>query len=329
MASKRDALKKEYSEVAQNFRLLTNIRFRLLSFLPLFSALAAVLVKESKSISATDQALLSLLGVSISLGLVSYDARNNQLYDELIGRAADIERTLGVPDGQFGTRPRPWLEYPYPLKWKVDHRNALRLIYLSAVLIWMCLFFGLVFQVIGRRPDVFGGSHSEIFEWAGILFGFVLTLTIDGWLRVQREDREDRIRLLLRNAYRFARNAPEPTKLLRSKPFIDACVDVILGQAGLSARGKGKAQFAETAARANFLAERSPEERRRYVVDAPASALAAAIVAQLTDYPPRYVFDCGEDRRGRIAKQEAKARHTNAPSASSFSDRGSSDPEEL
>ena len=80
------------------------------------------------------------------------------------------------------------------------------------------------------------------------------------------------------------------------------CVDVILGD--WRRRVEAKAQFAETHARAKFLAERNPEERRRYVSEAPAWALAAGIVSQLTDYPPRYVFDCGEDRRGRIAKEE-------------------------
>jgi hypothetical protein len=79
--TRREALQMEYAEVSNNFRLLTDIRFKLLAFLPIAAAAAAVL----KGTSATDPSTaaatvgLSVFGLLVTLGLMSYNARNDQL----------------------------------------------------------------------------------------------------------------------------------------------------------------------------------------------------------------------------------------------------------
>src|SRR3990172_1171906 len=116
---RREALLKEYGEVSSNFRLLTDIQFKLLAFLPIATAAAAVFKGGSSGIVSFT---LFLFGLVATIGLVTYNARNDQLYDELVGRAASIERSLGLPDGAFANRPRPWLTIRIPgVSWAVDH----------------------------------------------------------------------------------------------------------------------------------------------------------------------------------------------------------------
>ena len=88
---RREALLKEYGEVSSNFRLLTDIRFKLLGFLPIATAAAAALKSDVLSMNGL---LLSLFGLMTTLGLITYNTRNDQLYDELVARAAEIERRL-------------------------------------------------------------------------------------------------------------------------------------------------------------------------------------------------------------------------------------------
>jgi hypothetical protein len=82
--------------------------------------------------------VLALFGLVVVLGLITYSVRNDQFYDELVGRAADIERSLGIRDGSYGFRPRAWLHLSLgPLGWSLNHGNALLLIYGATVTIWL------------------------------------------------------------------------------------------------------------------------------------------------------------------------------------------------
>ena len=63
------------------------------------------------------RAASTLTGLAVTIGLLTYNARNDQLYDELVGRAAEIERRLGLPDGAFATRPTSWLRFG---AWSID-----------------------------------------------------------------------------------------------------------------------------------------------------------------------------------------------------------------
>ncbi len=64
-ASRHEAFLKEYSEVCNNFRLLTDVRFKLLAFLPIAAAAAAAIFSNDA------RAALSLFGLVVTLGLVT------------------------------------------------------------------------------------------------------------------------------------------------------------------------------------------------------------------------------------------------------------------
>src|SRR5215212_10743116 len=131
---RQDVLLKEYSEISNNFRTLTDIRFKLLALLPIAAAAAAALKPEEPS---TMELALSLFGLVVTIGLVTYNARNDQLYDDLVGRAADIERSLNIPDGAFANRSRSWLRIPFLIEWKIDHRTAVSTIYGASIALWL------------------------------------------------------------------------------------------------------------------------------------------------------------------------------------------------
>ena len=131
------ALLIEYEQVNSNFRVLTDIRFKLLALLPIAAAVAILLRDDYNVVVGW---VFSCFGLLVTAGIATYNERNDQLYDELIGRAATIERSLGLPDGSFNHRPRPWLEYKIlGVSWKVNHGSGIGLIYVSTIALWLSL----------------------------------------------------------------------------------------------------------------------------------------------------------------------------------------------
>ena len=99
---RRKALLREYGEVSTLFRTLTDIRFQLLGILPIASAVTAAVGARTQSGGEIGVPIaLALFGLASAVGFVTYNARNDQLYNELVGRAAAIERSIGLPDGAF------------------------------------------------------------------------------------------------------------------------------------------------------------------------------------------------------------------------------------
>jgi hypothetical protein len=139
--ARRDALVKEYGEVAGSFRLLTDIRFKLLAFLPLAAGAAAALLSAGSGRSGAAEAAalaLSLFGLLVTLALATYNDRNDQFYDTLVGRGASIERQLGLYDGAFANRPADWFKVKLPvITWTVNHRFPVGLIYQASVGLWL------------------------------------------------------------------------------------------------------------------------------------------------------------------------------------------------
>src|SRR4051812_2529842 len=90
----------DYQWTNEQIKLLTDIRFRLLAFVP--PAVAAVVTLLSSTIlgsvspSPLVMASVGFLGFRIMLGIVLYDLRNSQLYNALIHRAALIEKSLEI-----------------------------------------------------------------------------------------------------------------------------------------------------------------------------------------------------------------------------------------
>lgn len=136
-----------YSEVAQSWRYLTDVRFKLIALIPAFSMLAWGQLISADTLRNGAGAALGLLLSLVALGVVEalwiYDKRNDELYDDLISRGRKIEEELRVDTGVFRGRRKPRSE-------EISHRPAVEALYKLALLGWtllgvwfLLLFFGL------------------------------------------------------------------------------------------------------------------------------------------------------------------------------------------
>ncbi len=310
-ARRRESLLKEYGEVSSSFRLLTDIRFKLLAFLPTVAAAGAIFKGDSASLTGV---ALSLFGLAATLGLVTYNARNNQLYNELVARAASIERSLGLPDGAFANRPAAWLtiRFPWPRRaaskdpsgragwrtlrlryenWKVDHGTGVQTIYAATIIFWV---FGLLAQVLeGARQAwlYFELRHfavpgaalwTQIIALALAVLATVLCINV---LSRQKKQREKEMRA----------DALLAVERAISTGIADAAKDAGLMEACSRLSG---ADANKIRARAEYYAAVAPESRGYYLLRGSPEQTACHLVALLTDLPPQWLFDCFTNRRG-------------------------------
>jgi hypothetical protein len=281
-SSRRDALLAEYGEVSNNFRMLTEIRFKLLAFLPLAAGVGASVLAHGSASTLT--LAFSLFGLAVTIGLVTYNTRNDQLYDTLVARAAAIERHLGIPDGAFANRPRAWFRLARG-RWKVDHRTAVSAIYKASIALWL---FGALHGVVdmARHPL----SRWMSLTWADLIAVVVaVALTIlGGWL-VERERRStgNRLRRTGAAAVNLAEKL-EMAELADSEAFLLLCEEL----AGTTA------ETIQT--RTRFLSRPQSEQIVQYVAKGPAKWAAAQTVAVITDLAPEWLYDSATRRRRPI-----------------------------
>lgn len=105
------ALKMDYEQTLATWRMLVDLRFRLLAFVP---AIAGVLVALAGRSPSATSALVALLGLAALFGIIMYDLRNSQFHDAAIHRAKELEKALalsrlsdkGAAGGLMNERPR-------------------------------------------------------------------------------------------------------------------------------------------------------------------------------------------------------------------------------
>ena len=150
-AKDRDLLLALYKEVCASWRTLLDIRFKLLAIVPTVSfVLVGGLLSPTGWFSTLHpwfQLVLAILGFIATTSLFLYELRNSELYTDLGSRARRIESELGVHTGQYLgrlTRQSRW----------VDHKFALHLVYLSALLVWLLAAASLLRTFLGFAANV-------------------------------------------------------------------------------------------------------------------------------------------------------------------------------
>lgn len=201
-----DSLRAEYQEVNGNVRSLSDIRFRLLAFIPALSGagiylLTAIGDPTKKTLSPCELLLSKLMGTDgappaglspfdaakvmvigglgflATLGVVYYDQRNSELYNALISRARFLERELGFErnpnvwragGGQFNERPERGRRLLG--LFTLGHDTGLALIYAGALGGWLFPFAFAVASCLSK--DVYRSSTTALGVAA---VGFLLT----------------------------------------------------------------------------------------------------------------------------------------------------------
>jgi len=296
--SRREALLKEYGEVNSNFRMLTDLRFKLLGLLPVAAAAAAALKGENFGFAGF---VFSLFGLVVTVAIASYNARNDQLYDELVGRAASIERSLGIPDGGFANRPRPWLAYSgWGHTWTVEHRDAVAVAYAATCALWTTgvltpLFeLGRAVYVAMRLPHLTVKQPEPFVVTVAALVSVLLVASTLKKLRARRNRQEEELRL----------NARKAVLLALGRPIQDIATDEALLMLCHGLAGTSKPDVVKR--RAAFYAKLTPESLDHFLMRGAAEVIAAHAIGLLTDLPARWLFDCATNRRGLLEEDEQR-----------------------
>jgi hypothetical protein len=298
-SNRSDALLAEYREVSNNFRMLTDIRFKLLAFLPIAAGAATAVLARGGATTLTFA--FSLFGLVVTIGLVTYNARNDQLYDTLVARAAAIERYLGVPDGAFANRPRPWFR-PMRGRWKVDHRTSVSTIYMASIALWL---FGALHAAIDLAQRTL--SHWISLTWANLIaLAVAVGLTILGgqFVKHEREWTSQGLRETAVEAVQLAEKLLSEGEEPRPPSEELAVSTADTGQARerflLLCTKLAGANADTVQTRARFLSKLPPDAIADYVTKGSPEWNAAQIVAVITDLAPEWLYDCATNRRRSI-----------------------------
>ncbi|AMY08820.1 hypothetical protein LuPra_02026 [Luteitalea pratensis] len=302
---RREALLKEYGEVATSFRALTDIRFRLLALLPIAAVAAAWLKGDAFGTNVTGMAL-STFGLAATIGLVIYNARNDQLYDELAGRAASIERSLGIPDGAFANRPTAWLKiHLVGIAVDVNHGTGVVVIYAASVALWLTGLLAPIFE-FGRVAYLgFGLPHLIVVSptsWTTVAAAAVATMTttfVIGSIGTQTRSRRIEMRDLAVHAMTEVLSNGVDLRLAdEDSPIVKSCATL------------ANTKTDEVLRRARLYFSTDADSLNWNVVSHSRFESASYIVALLTNLPQRWILECYVSRPNTALQPMAAASTT-------------------
>jgi hypothetical protein len=139
----RELARLDYEQTTQLVRALTEVRFKLLAFVPTIAGAAVAFLSDQPTAGAL--LAVGLLGLIATLGIFVYELRNSQLYDAAVHRAKVLERRLEIRSvrdemlaaGVFGERPGRSMRLFG--RAAVCHDRGLGLVYAAALAGWTYL----------------------------------------------------------------------------------------------------------------------------------------------------------------------------------------------
>ena len=175
-----EQLRLDYDETTDLLRTLTDVRFKLLAFVPTISGAAIGLLGRGRS--TAELLAIGAVGLLATLGIVVYELRNTQIYDYAVHRAKELEARLGLMSvfgtgatgGFFSERPgRDVRIFGLP----VGHDRGLALVYGAAIGGWCYLLGWGVLRALDVAEPQKGGGAIGVAAGLAVLIEF---LRIDG-----------------------------------------------------------------------------------------------------------------------------------------------------
>jgi len=138
-----DRLRLDYDQTTDLIRTLTDVRFKLLAFVPTITGAAVALTGRGHS--AAELLSVGSLGLVATIGVVIYELRNTQLHDYAVQRAKKLEDRLGISSitdpgrtaGLYGDEPSGELTVFGIVT--AAHDRGLALVYGAAIAGWSYL----------------------------------------------------------------------------------------------------------------------------------------------------------------------------------------------
>jgi hypothetical protein len=186
---RRQELLAEYAEVNQNFRMLADIRFKLLALIPTLGGVAIFLLSKMQQGGSEPKPgydlllFISFLGLLATLGVTYYDQRNSELYADLESRAKELEEKLELRGGQFLLRPGRGRHLFGFLQ--LGHDPGLALIYGAVLGAWFYPLTSAFLGWIGHPPEP-GHGFLPLAIAGGMVVLFIgALLWLDGSLNLE------------------------------------------------------------------------------------------------------------------------------------------------
>lgn len=317
---RREAILREYGEVNSLFRMLTDIRFKLIGLLPVASVAAAALGQHDGRVPTA----ICVFGLAIVIGIITYNTRNDQLYNELVGRAATIERGLGLPDGAFCNRPRAWFSLRFgPWCWPIDHGTGITTVYMATLALWIYLTLTAILSFTATpalplgiksatetgaiiNPRLATETSSPRAANAAISAAMKSVTPADGWIdivavgitmlvlwggrsiiRRQRHAIDTELRRNVLTAIDLLASYENNLAKLQTNPqFLAACAAALDGKQTV------------VAGRAAFYGGLSPDALGYYALKGSPLHVTVSLISLLTDLPVHWAFDLAVNRKG-------------------------------
>lgn len=162
-------LQLDYQQTVYQISILTDIRFKLLAFVPTLAGAAIVFLSEA---SVPETALaVGLLGFVVTVGIIFYDLRNTQLYDASIHRAKALEKRLDFPivtkgkleGGLYNERPDRSLKLFEIDELKIWHKRGLAVVYSAALGAWLYMIANAGLTLIGSTNSLIALAVAIVF----------------------------------------------------------------------------------------------------------------------------------------------------------------------